>query len=317
VRAFMEKRIGAEVPADTLGDEFKGYVFKITGGMDKQGVAMKQGVLSSIRVKLLMDGETGHYRPHRSGERRRKAVRGAIVGDDISVLNVIIVKKGEKDLPGLTDKESFVPRRLGPKRATKIRRLFNLSKEDDVRQFVIRRSLPKKEGKKVQVKAPKIQRLVTATTLRRKKVRLALKKQRFEKQKTARADYEKHLAQMRKDKRQVLLSKKRKESAAKSTGGSVAADAKKTAAAPAPAAAAAAATADTKAKKTGADKKKKAPAKKTEAATTEAAPAKATPAKAAPAKVAPAAAAPAKQPAPEAAAKKAEGGAKKKNAGKK
>jgi len=44
----------------------------------------------------------------------------------------------------LTDK--IVPRRLGPKRATKIRRLFNLTKEDDVRKYVIRRTLPAKEG---------------------------------------------------------------------------------------------------------------------------------------------------------------------------
>lgn len=51
---------------------------------------------------------------------------------------------GEKDIPGLTD--STVPRRLGPKRASKIRKLFNLAKEDDVRQYVVRRPLTK-EGK--------------------------------------------------------------------------------------------------------------------------------------------------------------------------
>merc|ERR1712042_83230 len=58
-------------------------------------------------------------------------------------------KKGEKEIPGLTD--STVPRRLGPKRASKIRKLFNLSKEDDVRQYVVRRPLPEKEGKKARV----------------------------------------------------------------------------------------------------------------------------------------------------------------------
>lgn len=43
-----------------------------------------------------------------------------------------------------------VPRRLGPKRASRIRKLFNLSKEDDVRQYVVRRPL-NKEGKKIEV----------------------------------------------------------------------------------------------------------------------------------------------------------------------
>lgn len=44
---FYEKRMGAEVEADSLGDEWKGYVFRITGGNDKQGFPMKQGVLTN------------------------------------------------------------------------------------------------------------------------------------------------------------------------------------------------------------------------------------------------------------------------------
>lgn len=52
-----------------------------------------------------------------------------------------------------------VPRRLGPKRASKIRKLFALTKEDDVRKYVIRREIPaKSEDKKPSSKAPKIQR---------------------------------------------------------------------------------------------------------------------------------------------------------------
>lgn len=67
-----------------------------------------------------------------------------------------------QDIPDLTDKE--VPRRLGPKRASKIRKLFNLSKEDDVRRFVVKRPI-QKEGKPQRSKAPKIQRLITPLTL--------------------------------------------------------------------------------------------------------------------------------------------------------
>ena len=51
---------------------------------------------------------------------------------------------GEQEIPGLTD--TTIPRRLGPKRASKIRKLFNLKKEDDVRQYVVRRPLSAKEG---------------------------------------------------------------------------------------------------------------------------------------------------------------------------
>ena len=37
VRIFYDKRMSQEVLCDQLGDEFKGYVVKITGGNDKQG----------------------------------------------------------------------------------------------------------------------------------------------------------------------------------------------------------------------------------------------------------------------------------------
>lgn len=104
------------------------------------------------------------------------------------MLSVVIVKQGENPLPGLTD--TTVPRRLGPKRASKIRKLFNLSKEDDVRKYVIKRVIPaKKEGKKPTIKAPKIQRLITPVTLQRKRHIRNTKLQKLEASKKAAADY--------------------------------------------------------------------------------------------------------------------------------
>merc|ERR1711970_1559244 len=176
VRPFYEKRMGQEVDADTLGDEFKGYVLRITGGNDKQGFPMKQGVLTNGRVRLLLSKGHSCYRPRRDGERKRKSVRGCIVDGNLSVLNLAIMKKGEAEVPGLTD--TTVPRRLGPKRASKIRKLFNLTKEDDVCQYVIKRPLPLKEGKKAKSKAPKIQRLVTPLVLQRKRQFLSAKRKR-------------------------------------------------------------------------------------------------------------------------------------------
>ena len=46
-------------------------------------------------------------------------MRGCVVSQDLSVLNLVIPKKGENDLPGLTDTQK--PRMRGPKRASKIR----------------------------------------------------------------------------------------------------------------------------------------------------------------------------------------------------
>merc|ERR1719272_1494486 len=106
---------------------------------------MKQGVLTNTRVSLLMSKGVSCYRPRRTGERKRKAVRGCIVDAHLSVISLVIVKKGDGDIPGLTDTTN--PRRLAVKRATKIRKLFNLSKADDVRKYVIKRKITR-EGKK-------------------------------------------------------------------------------------------------------------------------------------------------------------------------
>nr|BAN66220.1 40S ribosomal protein S6, putative [Babesia bovis] len=176
---FYEKRMGTEVPGDSLGEEFKGYVFKISGGNDKQGFPMMQGVLTTSRVRLLLRKGMKCYRPRRTGEMRRKSVRGCIASPDLSILNLVVVKRGPQDIPGLTDGER--PRRLGPKRASKIRKLFNLGPQDDVRKYVIRRKV---EGRN-KTRAPKIQRLVTPQRIQRKRRRIAL---RIKREQTSRAN---------------------------------------------------------------------------------------------------------------------------------
>uniref|UniRef100_W5MZ49 40S ribosomal protein S6 n=1 Tax=Lepisosteus oculatus TaxID=7918 RepID=W5MZ49_LEPOC len=175
LRTFYEKRMATEVAADPLGDEWKGYVVRISGGNDKQGFPMKQGVLTTGRVRLLLSKGHSCYRPRRTGERKRKSVRGCIVDANLSVLNLVIIKKGEKDIPGLTD--NTVPRRLGPKRASKIRKLFNLSKEDDVRQYVVRRPLTK-EGEMGVLRLPMSKSIVTDRTVRALSLKFSFEKYR-------------------------------------------------------------------------------------------------------------------------------------------
>jgi len=216
LRVFYDKRISAEVPGDSLGDEYKGYVFRVSGGNDKQGFPMKQGVLRNDRVRLLLSKGHSCYRPRRTGERKRKSVRGCIVGNDLAVLSVVIVKQGEQQIPGLTDTPT--PKRLGPKRASRIRKFFNLSKEDDVRKFVIRRevvpkSTTKNPDKKPYTKAPKIQRLVTPLTLQRKRRRVALKRRRAKAAKKAAEEYTTLLTKRLKEQKERKADLKKRRSA--------------------------------------------------------------------------------------------------------
>ena len=61
---------------------------------------MKQGVLIPGRVKLLLSKGHSCFRPRRTGHRKRKSVHGCIVDGSLSVLNLMIVKKGETEIPG-------------------------------------------------------------------------------------------------------------------------------------------------------------------------------------------------------------------------
>jgi len=205
---FFDKRMSTEVPGDSLGDEFKGYVFRVSGGNDKQGFPMKQGILCNHRVRLLFKKGMSCYRERRKGCRKRKSVRGCVVGPDLAILSLVITKKGAEEIPGLTDDNK--PRRLGPKRASHIRKLFNLEKKDDVRQFVVRREI---EGKKKK-KAPRIQRLVTPAMLQRKRYFKSQTRTKMVLAKKLKQDYSKRLSEYRteqKELRAAEVAKKKKE----------------------------------------------------------------------------------------------------------
>merc|ERR1711953_635257 len=179
LKHFYDKRMAQEVTADHLGPEWAGYVVRITGGNDKQGFPMKQGVGSVGRVKLLLSKGQSCYTPGRSGERKRKSVRGCIVNHDLSILNLMIVKKGAGEIEGLTDKT--IPRRLGPKRANSIRKLFGLEKSDPVTKYGIHR----------------------------KRKRMADKRNRYQAAQKAEAEYRKLLNQRQKDAKEKKKERRR------------------------------------------------------------------------------------------------------------
>lgn len=184
------------------------------------------GVLVPHRVRLLLGENTSCYRQRRTGERRRKSVRGCIVGPDMQALHLIVVKQGEQDIPGLTDPESIVPKRLGPKRANHIRKFFNLSKKDDVRDFVVRREVTsKKEGAKPYTKAPKIQRLITGQRLQRKRHLRSLKVRKTEAQRAQKDEYLKLVAKRQADAKAERNARKVERAARQEKAGAVAAKA--------------------------------------------------------------------------------------------
>ena len=158
---IIDKKIGDEIDGAIISDVFDGYKFKITGGFDKDGFAMKNGILSQAKKRVLLTKGCSLFRYrkgyHRSGIRIRKLVRGCIVSNDIKNLHLKIIKKGAKPIEGLTEEKDVQPKRLGPKRATRILKQFGLTgvynekrKNKEERKnlrFMITKFAPKREVK--------------------------------------------------------------------------------------------------------------------------------------------------------------------------
>ena len=112
-----------------------------------------------------------------------------------------LVKKGDAEIPGLTDE--IKSRRLGPKRASGIRKLYGIEKVENektsqsssalIKKNAVRRTFKSKKNAEAHQrhKAPKIQRLVTDVRIRRKKIQKEDKIKRWKKTLAATEEYKK------------------------------------------------------------------------------------------------------------------------------
>ncbi|EHY65250.1 small subunit ribosomal protein S6e [Nematocida ausubeli] len=190
--ALYEKRIMDVIEGEIIAPEWKGFLLQLTGGTDKQGFPMKPGVMTPDRVRLLLKKNDVGFRCTERGLRRRKSVRGDVVSEHIGVLNLKVVKEGEHVFEGFND--VINPLTRGPKRASKIRKLFGLSSDVmNLEDYVIPHVKTTKSGETKIVK-PKIQRLITEQRVQRWQNRIA---ERIERQKLAREKKAKYFAMMK------------------------------------------------------------------------------------------------------------------------
>jgi len=159
---------------------------------------MKQGILINHRTRILFKKHGTGFNPKRDGHRKRKSVRGCIVNSDLAAIFLRVVKKGEKELDGVTNVDRA--NRLGPKRRGNIIKTFALDrKKDDVSNYVVKREI--KRGDKTIYKSPKIQRVISEKRLRRKAVIKKETKARWTNTKQNTERYEKLLSQYAKEKK--------------------------------------------------------------------------------------------------------------------
>ena len=99
---LLGRKIRDKAKGDFLG--LAGYELEITGGSDKQGFPMRQGIHGTVRKKVLLTHGPG-FNPLRTGERRRKLVRGDTVSEEIVQVNMKALTYGKDSLSKLFGKE--------------------------------------------------------------------------------------------------------------------------------------------------------------------------------------------------------------------
>ncbi len=106
---FLNKKLGEKVNGDDFG--LTGYEFQIAGGSDYCGFPMKKGIPGIKRKRILTGKAVGFrglakgrtkkkkkQRPKRKGLRRRKTVCGEVIHEQISQINLKILKVGKESL---------------------------------------------------------------------------------------------------------------------------------------------------------------------------------------------------------------------------
>jgi small subunit ribosomal protein S6e len=105
--ALIDKELHQKINGVDVSPDFEGYEFEITGASDKSGfTAMKEVAGVGLKKILLGYGKGMHKKPKgekkknskSGGLRLRKTVRGKVISENISQINMKVVKVGKKQL---------------------------------------------------------------------------------------------------------------------------------------------------------------------------------------------------------------------------
>jgi small subunit ribosomal protein S6e len=91
------KSLGDKVSGKDVKPELEGYEFQITGGCDIAGFPLSKDV-EGLGLKALLLKKGWGMRDNTEGIRKRKTVRGKVISESVSLINLIAVKTGGKKL---------------------------------------------------------------------------------------------------------------------------------------------------------------------------------------------------------------------------
>jgi small subunit ribosomal protein S6e len=97
---FIGRRLGETLDGSAV--DLPAHTVQILGGSDKDGVPMRGNVHGGVRRRVVLSGGAG-FSPKKSGERKRKTVRGNIITDEIVQINMKIVERPAKPAEAKTE----------------------------------------------------------------------------------------------------------------------------------------------------------------------------------------------------------------------
>jgi small subunit ribosomal protein S6e len=103
---FIGRRIGETMDGAVV--DLPAHKLQIRGGSDKDGVPMRPNVHGGVRRRVVLSGGVG-FNATKGGERKRKAVRGNVITDDIVQINMKIVEKPNKPKESKLEAQATAP----------------------------------------------------------------------------------------------------------------------------------------------------------------------------------------------------------------
>ena len=98
--SLIGQKIGEVI--DGAAVDLPAHKLQITGGSDRDGVPMRPSVHGGVRRNVVLSGGVD-FKPQDKGQRRRKAVRGNVITDEIVQINTKIIEKPKKPAKSKTE----------------------------------------------------------------------------------------------------------------------------------------------------------------------------------------------------------------------
>jgi small subunit ribosomal protein S6e len=90
---LIGRKLGEIIDGTAIG--LGGHKIKITGGSDKDGFPMRPDVHGGVKTRLILTKGVGFHATSK-GERRRKTIRGNVITEEITQINMKIIEKPKK-----------------------------------------------------------------------------------------------------------------------------------------------------------------------------------------------------------------------------